>query len=149
MTEVDWTKDVLPWAPPALTVLGWYLVNRQSNKREIRKEMRSACDRCKALVREAVVLGIQYWSGTNNVQAWQVKAMLEELDIELCRFPDRHGRQDLLGKYADLLDAITGHDFESQSRKVRGPTDQVIREMTKARQRLLVEIESTFERHYC
>lgn len=149
MAGVDWTRDVLPWAPPALTVLGWYLVNRQSNRREIRKEMRSACDRCKALVKEAVVLGVQYWSSTNDVQAWQVKAVLEELDIELCRFPDKHGRQDLLGKHADLLDAITGADFESPSRKVRGTADPVIRQMAKARQRLLVEIESKFEQHYC
>lgn len=146
---VDWTKDVLPWAPPALTVLGWYLVNTQSNKREVRKEMRSACDRCKALAKEAVVLGVQYWVGSKDVAAWQVKVVLDELDIEVCRFPEHQGRAELLGKYADLVDAITGYDFESSSPKSREPGDPVMREMTKARQRLLVEIEHQYEKHFC
>lgn len=149
MAELDWTRDVLPWAAPALTVLGWYLVNKQSNKREVRKEMRAVCDRSKALVREAVALGMQYWAGTNGVLAWQVKAVLEELEVELSRFPDRHGRQDLLGKHADLLDAITGADFESKERTVRGEGDPLLRDMARARQRLLIEIEHKFDVHYC
>ncbi|WP_212745118.1 hypothetical protein [Hydrogenophaga sp. 2FB] len=149
LMPVEWTKDVLPWAPPALTVLGWYLVNKQSNAREVRKEMRSASDRCKALARESVLLGMQYWAGAEGVEAWQVKVVLDELDIELCRFPERQGRMELLEKHADLLDAITGDDFESSTPKARSSEDPVMRKMSKARQRLLVEIEHQFEKHYC
>lgn len=146
---VDWTKDVLPWAPPALTVLGWHLVNRQSNAREVRKEMRAASDRCKALTRESVDLGIQYWTASSNIQAWKVKAALEELDVEISRFPEGRGRQELFEKHADLMDVITGADFESPSRRVCSPDDPVVRAMTRSRQRLLVEIESQFEKHFC
>lgn len=146
---LDWTKEVLPWAPPALTVLGWYLVNRQSNSREVRKEMRSASDRCKALARESVVLGVQYWSGEKDVAAWQVRVVLDELDFELCRFPELKGRKELLEKFADLADAITGQDFESPAPKAKKTGDPVMRQMTNTRQRLLVEIEHQFEIHFC
>ena len=146
---VDWASDALRWAPPALTVLGWYLVNKQNNKREARKEMRSACDRCKVLAREVVQLGMQYWTGSGNVAAWQVLVVFDELESDLCRFPERKGRMELLVKYADLMDATTSNDFGSTSRTIRLLEDPVMRQMIKTRQRLLVEIEHQFEKHYC
>ena len=140
--------DFLPWMPSLLTLLGWFLVNHQNNTREQRKEMRAAADQCKNLAREGVELGMKYWVGDEDTHAWQVKAALDELEVEICRFPDHKGRIKLLEHHADLLDAITGSDFESVTRKVRPATDPLMRNVAKVRQRILHEIENQFQTHY-
>lgn len=144
----EWAKDILPWAAPLLTLAGWFLVNHQNNARESRKEARSAADRCKTLVREASQLGIEYWEGKPEAASWQVKAILEELEVELCRFPEKQGRPQLLVKHVDLVEAITGHDFDSTTMVPKLHNDPVMREIANARQRLLFEVESQFSAHF-
>ena len=144
----EWAKDLLPWAAPLLTLAGWFLVNKQNNARESRKEARSAADRCKILTRESAQLGIKYWEAKPDATSWQVKALLEELEVEICRFPEKKGRPDLLAKHIDLVEAIMGYDFDSARMQPKTPTDPVMRDIAKARQRLLFEVEHQFEAHY-
>lgn len=139
---------LLPWAAPAFTLIGWVIVNHQNNDRERRKEARAAADRCKALIREASQLGYNYWLGKNGVAPWQIKAHLEELEVEITRFPEKKGRSNLLDKHSDLVDAIIGWDFESATMKIKAVDHVVYREIAKARQRLLFEIEQQFAQHF-
>mgnify|MGYP003586266291 FL=1 len=141
-------SDLLPWTAPAITLLGWYIVNGQNNARERRKEARSAADRCKTIAREVTQLGYNYWLGKGNVEAWQIKAQLEELEVEIARFPEGKGRSKLIDRHIDLVEAITGLDFESATMKPRESGHVIYREIAIARQRLLAEIEQQFSQHF-
>jgi hypothetical protein len=145
----DWKTDVLPWVGPCLTLCGWFLVNRQNNQRELRKEMRSAADKCKLLAREVSSLAFDYWQGDEKSSSWKVRSLLDELEIELSRFSEDKGRQALLDKHIELTDAITGGQFESINRPKRDPNDQEMRTIAKCRERLLREIEIKFQEYYC
>lgn len=142
------TKDLLPWLPPLLTLAGWFLVNHQNNTRERRKDARSAADKCKTLAREGAQLAIKYWEAAAGESGWQLKAALEELEVEVRRFPVSKGRPQLNERYADFVEVITGDDFESLSRKSRSPDDTVMKDIARTRQAFLHEVESQFEKHY-
>lgn len=140
--------ELLPWAAPAFTLIGWFIVNHQNNNREKRKEARAAADRCKTLARDVSQLGYNYWLGEGHVAPWQIKAHLEELEVEITRFPENRGRTHLIDRYIDLVEAITSLDFESATMKPRPVGDGVYREIAKARQQLLYEIEQQFSQHF-
>ena len=144
----DWKVDVLPWVGPCLTLFGWFLVNRQNNQRELRKEMRTAADNCKVLARDVSILGFEYWQGDADASSWKIRSVLDELEIELSRFPEEKGRPQLLEKHIELTDAITGGQFESVARPKRNSNDQEMRVIAKCRERLLREIEIKFQEHY-
>ncbi|MDP3230734.1 MAG: hypothetical protein Q8N13_22560 [Acidovorax sp.] len=141
-------KDLLPWLAPAFTLVGWFIVNGQNNERERRKEARAAADRCKTLAREVTQLGYNYWLGQGSVAPWQIKAQLEELEVEITRFPADKGRNKLIDRHIDLVEAVTGLDFESATMKPRPVGHAIYREMAIARQRLLSEIEQQFSAHF-
>ncbi|MCX8490846.1 MAG: hypothetical protein ORN54_07245 [Cyclobacteriaceae bacterium] len=135
--------------PTIVTLIGWYIVNRQNNKRETRKEIRSAADKSKDLLREVSINGFEYWQGNPDVPAWKITSLLGELEVELCRFPDGKNLQTtLLNILTDLTDAITGGQFESKNRPVRTPKDKEMREIAKCRENLLRAIESKYKEHY-
>lgn len=144
---MEW-KDLLPWAAPVFTLIGWFLVNHQNNVREKRKEARAAADRCKTLAREVSQLGYNYWLGKPDVAPWQIKAHLEELEVEITRFPENKGRSQLIDRHIDVVEAITGLDFESSTMKPRPLGHSVYREMALSRQRLLSEIEQQFSKNF-
>ena len=141
-------KELIPWAAPIFTLIGWFIVNHQNNDREKRKEARAAADRCKTLARDVSQLGYNYWLGKGDVAPWQIKAHLEELEVEITRFPENKGRSCLIDRHIDLVEAITGLDFESAVMKPRPVSHGLYREIAKARQRLLSEIEAQFSQHF-
>lgn len=138
---IDFKNSLLPWFPSALTLLGWYVVNRQNNLRETRKEARSAADRCKVLAREAAQHGIEYWSGSGDVKPWKIRANLEELEVEIGRFQNQAMQDKLLEAHAELVDAVMGHNFDTAGFKPVTQDHPVFKEIPAARQRLLVTIE--------
>ena len=141
-------KEMLPWLPSLLTLAGWFLVNHQNNTRERRKDARSAADKCKALAREAAQLGIDYWGGGDQV-AWKVKAALEELEVEIRRFPAHKGREQLTDALADFVDAVaTGDDFDTTHRAPKPPDGLVMRDLARTRQAFLHVVEAQFEKYF-
>lgn len=145
---MDWAKDLLPWLPSMLTLAGWFLVNHQNNTRERRKDARSAADKCKTLTREGAQLAIKYWEAAPSEATWQLKAALEELEVEIRRFSMKKGREELMEKYSDFVEVITGDDFDSATRKARSPDDLIQKSIARTRQAFLHEVEIQFERHY-
>lgn len=132
---------VLRWMPPAFTLIGWFVVNRQSNNRERRKEDRAAADRCKVLVRDASQAAIQYWSGQGSVKDWQLVALLEELEVDIGRLPQPH-QEALLKASVALTNAALGYNFGVDGFKPGTSDHPVFKEITRSRQKLLVAIEA-------
>jgi 16S rRNA G1207 methylase RsmC len=147
---MDWgfLKALLPWLPPMLTLVGWSLVNRQNNQREKRKDVRSAADQCKKLARESTQLAVIHWKSTNDASAWQVKALLEEMEIELRRFPAGEVRECLTNKCSVLIDVILDGDFDAATRQPKLSGDPLMKCIAGARQSFLHEIEFQFEKLY-
>lgn len=144
----EFIKDALPWLPPLLTLAGWFLVNHQNNTRERRKDARSAADRCKTLARESAQLAIKYWEAHADAPVWQLKAALEELEVEVRRFPTNKGRTELNEKYADLVEVITGDDFDTPTRQPKMTGNAMVMNIARTRQAFLHEVEAQFEIHY-
>jgi hypothetical protein len=144
----EFFKDALPWLPPLLTLAGWFLVNHQNNSRERRKDARSAADRCKTLARESAQLAIKYWEAKADDSVWQLKAALEELEVEIRRFPAEKGRNELNEKYTDLVEVITGDDFDTATRQPKLADDAITKNIARTRQAFLHEVEAQFEKHY-
>lgn len=145
---VGWKADFLPWLPSVFTLAGWYIVNRQSNQREARKDMRAAADKCKALARDTAQLGFKYWAGQDDVKTWQIKAALEELEVEIGRFPQTKGGAELMDCYVNFVESVAGYDFESVTFYSKAADHPVFRQIQSTRQRLLAEIESQLKKHY-
>lgn len=145
---IDWKGDFLPWLPSAFTLIGWRIVNQQNNQREARKDIRGAADRCKTLARDVAQSGFTYWAGQDEVKTWQIKAALEELEVEIGRFPESKGGAELLVCHVDFVDAVTGYDFESVTFYKKAADHPVFHLIALTRQRLLAEIESQFKKHY-
>lgn len=89
-------------------------------------------------------MGVQYWKGEPDISAWKIKALLEELEVEVCRFDEGPGRQKLLEHHVDLLDAIMGYDFDNEVINPKPVTHQIWRDIAKARQKFLFEVEHQF-----
>lgn len=133
-------EHLIPWLPSLFTLLGWSVVNWQNNTREQRKEARSAADRCKVLLRDASKTAIQYWSGQNEAKDWQVRALFEELEVEIGCLPQKN-IDALLKIYSALVDAALGYNFGTATFKPVAPDHPVFKEITLSRQRLLSAIE--------
>ncbi|MEY4977960.1 MAG: hypothetical protein RLZZ352_230 [Pseudomonadota bacterium] len=138
---INFKGDLLPWLPPIVTLLGWWVVNRQNNQRETRKEARSAADRCKVLAREVSQYGIEYWSCSANVEPWKIRAAFEELEVEIERFQDKGMQKRLLDLQVELVEAVMGYNFDTAGFKPVAQDHPVFKEIPIARQRLLSSIE--------
>lgn len=148
LMTIAWKTDFLPWLPSVFTLLGWYVINRQNNQRESRKDLRAAADRSKVLAREIAQLGFKYWAGQDETKAWQIKATLEELEVEIGRFPQVKRCSSLMDRYVDFVDAVTGYDFESTNFYKKAEDHPVFQKISLTRQKLLAEIENQFKNLY-
>ena len=82
------------WITPAAQVIGlvlvffgWIITNWQNNRRETRKEGRSACDAIKKYILEITVKGKKYYLERDGEISFEIKSELELLEIELGRIP--------------------------------------------------------------
>lgn len=149
MAEHGGAPNLLGWAPLLLTLVGWFIVNQQANKRETRKEKRSAADRCKKLTHDVATMGVEYWTGESESNAWRIRASLEELELELTQFPLYRNQSPLIARFNRLVDAITGGKFETKSRTAVDLNDSIVTSIRQSRTELIREIERQFQVHYC
>lgn len=133
------------WTPAAMTLAGWAVINWQNNRRETRKEGRSTADNAKKLAKDAASIGIGYWQQRPDNLSWQVKAALEELEVELSRFPGFAQGSLLMNQFVKFDDAITGDDFESAQPRMLTLSDPLIKKIIYRRNMLLAEIEREFK----
>ncbi len=136
-------KSLQPWLPPLLTVLGWWVVSRQTNRRERRKEIRSIVDAVKKRVVDTAAQSIGCMCGKSRDAAAEseVKAALDELEIEMSRLPFYASRKEMVKAMADFADACTGGDFESVRWVTRLSTSREAQAIILSRNWLLQNLE--------
>lgn len=147
----DILKDyVLPWLPTTATLIGWYVVNRQNNKREARKEERALIDGVKKLVIDLTGQARNYMcteTRDEGIEA-EIKLRLSQVEIELERLPGYVTTSVLVDAMAAFGDAATGADFESATRTARSNSDPEPQALALARNDLLQKLESLFTDRY-
>lgn len=146
----EWRALLLPWLPLAATVGGWAVVNWQNNQRERRKEDRALVDGAKKLTIEAAAKARAMMCAASRDQEaeLEVKCVLEQLEIELCRLSDYRRNWTLVRTMAALADAATGGDFESANWRPRTAVDPEPKQLMAARNTLLEQLELDFARRY-
>jgi hypothetical protein len=133
-----------------LLVLGWFLVNRQNNHREFRKETRQLIDRTREHVATAVETAAKYQSGAieekdRHVEGWKLLLALYQIrgsinaltkkgiDTGACAHP-----------YIDLKICITGADFMTAEWKAWNPEDPRWLELLAASNKINDTLEHIF-----
>lgn len=140
--------DLLKWLPPVLVVAGWVIVNHQNDKRETRKEARSLVDAAKKLVGDIASKALDYHVNGNTDLAFEIKAGLDQLEIECERLPSFVRGCPLMAALIALQDAATGGDFESAVPLKKSRTSPEVLAILRARTELLAELERVFRVRY-
>ena len=130
---------------------GWVVTNHQNNKRETRKEGRSACDAGKKYALEIASKGKKYLCNRDSEVAFDIKSELDLLEVELGRIPyfGIGPNSTLMNKFIGFSESITGGDFEQKGAKNLLPTDERIQAIVRHRNQLMQEIEKQFKLQFC
>lgn len=114
----EWIRTLAAALSPILVLVGWWLVNLQSNKREGRKELRQLVDRTINTVGEAVDAAIRYHTGSSDKgigdskESWKMLLAVDQIKSQLVVLG--HNGMDTescIGPFIRLKQAATGHDF--------------------------------------
>lgn len=137
--------ELLRFAPLLLTITGWWLVNRQNNKREARKEHRVLVDTAKREIMKIADDATSYFMDTMSVLSPKIKWALDALEIELERMPHAGANhRDLSEAFINFAEACTGGEFEQKNRTRLDHTSAEVRAIHLTRNKLL----SVMERHF-
>ncbi|MEH3087689.1 MAG: hypothetical protein PGN26_14410 [Xylophilus ampelinus] len=134
--------------PSILVVAGWIIVNWQNDKRELRKEARSNADAVKKTIIEVAEKGVMYWTNSKEDESYKLTSTLDQIEVELQRFPIFKQGGYLASAFIAFGDAITDGNFESASRTAVLIDDQRIRRIYLKRNELMRTIEQQFIVHY-
>lgn len=132
-------------------LIGWTVTNHQNNKRESRKEGRSACDSIKKYTLEISANGIKYLATRDFETALEIKNDLDLLEVELSRIPyfGIGPNSTLMQKFIIFSDALTGDDFEQKYAPSLPPTDKRAQAIIRFRNQLIKEVEKQFKMQFC
>ena len=135
-----------------LTGFGWMLVSYQANKRDVRKEKRTEVDACCEMAAELLVKARLFYSkaasATESGETADLRFSVHRLLKRLQRLQRQHSRFSLKTPGSELLEAITGDDFESKSRVALAPNHPRLGKMEESVHFVIDALESGFEAEF-
>ena len=150
VTNMDWSwTQIVTWL---IVISGWWLVNRQNNIREKRKEIRALIDKVLFLIDEIEQQAIHYHTKAemSDEIAFQLKRglhqklrdklkilNLREINTDSCSQPLKELRQ-----------AITLKNFDTTSFAQQNLSSNIITNIWFARDKLSQEVEKCFLKTY-
>jgi hypothetical protein len=142
-------KELLLAGTWLVTMIGWIVTNRQANNRENRKDARAELEACCKMAAELLNKCRTYYAQEPIHQ--QEKCLAAEIGFELKRLiiraerlESRYGSFDVIGACVELVDSVSGGDFESKTRKVRMPDSRKIRKIESDIHFLMNQLEDGF-----
>ena len=105
-----------------LALLGWFVVSRQNNLSESRKELRAAIDVIICEIDELRDLALKYYSTKYEdsfEMAFRVKIGQARLINKIERLSKTNKSFEKLTHLEELMDAVSGGDFENHGRQLR------------------------------
>jgi hypothetical protein len=132
-------------------IAGWWLVNRQNNIREKRKEIRTLIDKTQSFLDELESQAIKYHTSDHSDElAFQLKRSLNKkihnrlailklrnLDIEKCYPCLKQFRQ-----------SVTLENFDTADFALRNISDDLIKNIWLSKENLSQELERSFAKKY-
>lgn len=136
-----------------LVIVGWYLVSKQNDRREARKEIRATIDFVTTLIYDTHTKSVEFYlkpgsdSSCTPLRA-QILRDLGRIGMTISTFEISNHYQPLHGKVADLRKTITLHEFDQTDRDAKSYSDQRITEITLAAKELAELLEARFREKY-
>jgi len=111
----------LPYIPLILTILGWYVANTATARREKRKEVRAEVDACCKMLADILKNSRNYYTKKGDeAEAVRLgREMVFELDRvmqRIVRLEESCPKFDVSGTCGMLHEVATGGDFETKER---------------------------------
>lgn len=142
-----WWLTTVGWF---VTVVGWLVTSYQANRREARKEKRAEVDACCKLAAELLDKARVFYSlpgahESASGKAAEVRFLLQRLLSRLERMQLQDARFRLRLPGSDLMESLTGGDFESIGRLALGVSDPVLLDIEGDTHRVMNELEIGFQ----
>ncbi len=139
---------VVPWL---LVIAGWFFVARDNNKRERRKELRAALSQLTEKIRRCEQDAHEYWmssAGSERAIALGIglKRLLQSIAAERSRLQQECKMGDSTDELIAYRRAVTGGDFEQQSRQPSSSASERLQEISESAVDLVEKLEAEFAR---
>lgn len=113
---------VTPYLPVIITILGWWIVSRQNDRRERRKEVRELVKQAEQRVDAVLSLAMEFYALPGKDPrcaelAAKIRYNLGTLDPLRQRLDANGLKCDAVSEIIAFKQSITGGEFESQARK--------------------------------
>lgn len=134
-----------------LIVAGWFVVARQNDRREQRKEVRAILNDIRKLVMEIEGRAFEYYrlAPDKSLEAGTLlKQQLKHVSAQVTSLTHQNSKFDVSALLAGLRKTITGGDFESFMRPPRVQTDPLMNAIALSVQEFLDELERIFATEY-
>lgn len=146
-------KDLLIAGGWFLTVLSWTVANRQANAREVRKETKAEVDACCKAASQLLTTCRSYFqlSATDEVAdgaSASIRFELQRLLMRAERLESRYSRFEVMGACEELLESVTGGDFDSGSRPAYSASSDKLRKIESDVHFLVERLEEGFAREF-
>jgi hypothetical protein len=147
--ERTWVESGTPYLPLIFTMIGWWVVSRQNDKRERRKEIREQIKQFEQRVDAVIAATTQYYmlDGKDAKCAELSTKMRYNISV----LDPLRKRIELAGLQCDIVieilafkQAVTGDKFESMSRKKLQANDPHLSEVTNAGFELVDKFEKSY-----
>ena len=136
------------WIPWAIIIIGWFVINAQHNKRELRKELRSSLDDIRNRVVDLENLAVLYHTDENNHDlSTKIKVLIERIgyDIETNQLlPSSVSNERII----HLRQAITMKNFETKSYHEQSQHSDIVRHIHWHSSQLIQSLEYHFRVKY-
>jgi hypothetical protein len=149
MTFKDYVLLVSPVITMAVAILGWHVINKQNNKREDRKELKSAIDSIISEIHSIETQAIDYYKVDPSEDSPIIeRALKKRIDLLeqhiklLQKMNTKHFGK--IEKSVEYRRVITGGDFEQQSRKAKPPSNDKFLELSMISKELIRELEDCY-----
>lgn len=141
-------RDIGPIVSWLLVIAGWWVVSRDHNKRERRKEVRGQVDQLIRLTLEIEGKAFSYLptaaeSPEGLALGMQLKSSLNRLAVALARL-SKSEKMDLSECMTKLRQAVTSRDFDSCARQPCNLDSQWALEISDAANALVDRLEAQF-----
>jgi hypothetical protein len=144
---MGWTQ-IVTWIS---VIAGWWLVNRQNNIRENRKEIRALIDKIQLSLDEIESQAIQYNTNEQSSElAFQLKRSLNQklrskLDVLKLRKLNLDKCDTFLKQFRQ---AVTLENFDTSSFRPQHISDDLIKKIWLTKDKLSNELEKCFAKKY-
>jgi hypothetical protein len=149
---MEWAVEILKAVSPAvswaLVIAGWFVVSRDHNKREKRKEIRGELQTLHSHIRiiesEAHAYLVAQNDPSNSARAAKIKRDLKRLSTDLSRICAGDCRRAVSAQLVDFRQAVTGSDFESAARTPCNHDSVRLAEVAAAADELMSGLDNWF-----